>query len=102
MYCNTFRPHLPRLQRSSGTQLMPMSAPAISSASRSSLQGQSMTDKCERLRNLSQINFNCSPAIERPSSSSVGLSDCKPRKVLDEPIHTSCTLPQNGQVSGSG
>ena len=34
MYCSTLRPHLPRLHRSSGIQLMPMSPAARSSASR--------------------------------------------------------------------
>src|SRR5204863_170550 len=64
MYCNTFSPHLPRLHRSSGTQLMPMSAAANSRASPASVHGHSSTGKCVKRRKRSHTNLSRTPGEE--------------------------------------
>ena len=50
MYCSTFSPHLPRLQVSSGSQLMPMSPPARSAASVADDQRPGTTSHARQLR----------------------------------------------------
>ncbi len=72
-YWRTLRPHLPRLQRSSGIQLIPTSAEATSAASVASDQGTSTTGRESNRRKRSQTirsrtpgDLAADPLPERP------------------------------------
>ena len=87
-YWRTFSPHLPRLQRSSGTQLIPTSPAASASASVASIQGTATTGNGSNLGKRSQTTRSRTPGTSRPSRSQSARRSSSPCNVLDEPIQT--------------
>src|SRR5712692_3074135 len=90
-YCRILSPHLPRLHKSSGIQLMPTSQRAKSKASEASLQGTETTGIVSKLGNWSLMTCSDEPGTSRPTRFHSNRVRSKPCNVLAEPIHTKRT-----------
>jgi len=91
MYCKTFSPHLPRLQESSGSQVMPISASANSAASEAAATAEARHSPRAAAR-----RSRLRPAIPGPADAPATAARCSPAhsragKVLFWPIHANLT-----------
>ena len=98
MYCSTFRPHFPILHESSGSQLMPMSAAASSSASVVDDQGRSVA-RNRRGGAALDMSRNSMPGKRLAMASSCGSARASEGNMLCCPIQTRRTAAPTGRCS---